>query len=483
MWGRLETDAVTRPGYLAGFATLESEVEIDSLPIEGEIPDWLDGTLLRNGPGKFELGDDPLLHWCDGLAMLHRFSFAGGEVSYANRFLRSEAFRAVEHEERSFGAFGTEEPRSILKRATGMFKPALADNCSFHVVRLGDEFVAITETPVPVAFDPRTLKTHGIPCGFPGQHFTAHPHHDAERGEMLGLATQFGPRSKYVVFAQVDSSGHRVVAELPAGGEPSYMHSFAVTERHILLTACPFVVNPVQLGLSGKPFIENFRWLPEAGVRFYVLDRGSGELRRTYETDTFFAFHHVNAFERGSELVVDLIVYESPEVIDALYLDELRASPPSEAVHGSLRRQRIDLAGGRVLDEELSGKMFELPQIDYDGRNGRPYRYVYGAAVDTDTGGEPADFLDQLIKIDVESGETRVWFEPGAYPGEAVFVPAPRPGRREDEGVLLSVVLDSRGTGSYLLVLDAESLEELGRARVPHHIPFGFHGQYFAGRL
>jgi carotenoid cleavage dioxygenase-like enzyme len=33
---------------------------------------------------------------------------------------------------------------------------------------------------------------------------------------------------------------------------------------------------------------------------------------------------------------------------------------------------------------------------------------------------------------------------------------------------------------SFLVVLDAVSFEELGRAEAPHHIPFGFHGQYFA---
>jgi beta,beta-carotene 9',10'-dioxygenase len=27
-------------------------------------------------------------------------------------------------------------------------------------------------------------------------------------------------------------------------------------------------------------------------------------------------------------------------------------------------------------------------------------------------------------------------------------------------------------------VLDAATLAELARARVPHHIPFGFHGQF-----
>jgi hypothetical protein len=35
-----------------------------------------------------------------------------------------------------------------------------------------------------------------------------------------------------------------------------------------------------------------------------------------------------------------------------------------------------------------------------------------------------------------------------------------------------------KGT-SFLLALDATDLSEIGRARVPHHIPFGFHGSYF----
>ena len=48
----------------------------------------------------------------------------------------------------------------------------------------------------------------------------------------------------------------------------------------------------------------------------------------------------------------------------------------------------------------------------------------------------------------------------------------------EDDGVLLSVVLDASAGTSFLLVLDASDLSELARADAPHHIPFGFHGQF-----
>ena len=51
-------------------------------------------------------------------------------------------------------------------------------------------------------------------------------------------------------------------------------------------------------------------------------------------------------------------------------------------------------------------------------------------------------------------------------------------GDGEDDGVLLSVALDARAGTSMLLVLDAADLNEVARAEVPHHIPFGFHGQF-----
>jgi hypothetical protein len=44
--------------------------------------------------------------------------------------------------------------------------------------------------------------------------------------------------------------------------------------------------------------------------------------------------------------------------------------------------------------------------------------------------------------------------------------------------VILAVVFDGKDGTSFLLALDAETFQVLGRAIVPHHIPFGLHGQY-----
>jgi carotenoid cleavage dioxygenase-like enzyme len=80
------------PLHAAGFLTLDAEVVLERLPTEGRFPDWLSGSLVRNGPAKFEAGHDLFNHHFDGFAMLHRFEFRNGEVSYRNRFLRSRSF-------------------------------------------------------------------------------------------------------------------------------------------------------------------------------------------------------------------------------------------------------------------------------------------------------------------------------------------------------------------------------------------------------
>jgi len=143
--------------------------------------------------------------------------------------------------------------------------------------------------------------------------------------------------------------------------------------------------------------------------------------------------------------------------------------PPTQ-----LRRYRLPLYGdGRASYEVVSDEVMELPRID-ERRNAAEYRYMYASGTRE---GRPYAFQNQLVKVDITRGESCAWSAEDCYPGEPVFVPAPD-ACAEDDGVVLSVVLDApRGT-SFLLVLDARLFQEIARAEVPHHIPFGFHGQY-----
>ena len=474
----MSAPAVTRTTPALGFTTLEDETTLDALPLSGELPPWLAGSLLRTGPAQFEAGATSMRHWFDGLAMLHRFTIAGGRVSYGNRRLESHAYRAARERGRiAYSEFATDPCRSLFKRVQTMFAPgeAISDNANVNVAKLGERFVAMTETPLPVQFDPRTLATAEVaPFVAPGQLTTAHPHLDRATGGMINYAAKLGPRSSYRFFG-LDPAGTkpRLLASLPVR-EPAYMHSFGLTERWIVLVEFPYVVNPLSLVLSGRPYIENYRWKPERGTRFTLIDRAGGKVHQTATGEPCFAFHHVNAFERDGEVLVDLCAYENPGIVEDLYLERLRAGAP---VHGArLTRFRLAPGADTVERRVLAEEDLELPRIAYGSHNERPYRYVWG------NGTGPGGWLERIAKVDTESGHTLSWSQPGCYPGEPVFVAAPD-AQDEDAGVLLSVVLDAGAQRSCLLVLDASDLNELARAEVPHHIPFGFHGQFARGEI
>ena len=190
--------------HAAGFETLEDEITVDGLPVQGELPSWLRGSLIRTGPARFEANGRSLNHWFDGQAMLHRFSFADGAVGYANRELDTRADAAVRAGRVAYREFATDPCRSIFRRVVTMFAPGVTDNANVNLTRIGKRFVAMTETPLPVEFDPRTLRALGVAeVERPdGNITTAHPHHDPGRGELINYAVKLGARSTYRVFGR-----------------------------------------------------------------------------------------------------------------------------------------------------------------------------------------------------------------------------------------------------------------------------------------
>jgi carotenoid cleavage dioxygenase-like enzyme len=465
-----------RPSYAPGFSSLGLEVRFEDLPVTGQFPAWLTGTLIRNGPGKFEVGNESYQHWFDGLAMLHKFSFRDGRVSYANRFLETGDFLEAAKQGRiTRRAFATDPCRTIFGRLIAMFSTAPVDNANVNISILADRCVALAETSLPITFDPGTLRSAGVldsGAESTGQLTTAHPHLDFSRRLSLNYWTRMGRKSRYDIVAIDDAGATRLISSLSVD-RPAYMHTFAVTEHYVVLAEFPLVVNPLRLLLAGRPFIENFRWKPERGTRFWVVSKDDHRLVRTHQAGAFFAFHHVNAFERGDDIMLDVSAYPDPGIIKSFYLKNLRSAvdiPTPEVRRYHLAREQRDCGY-----EVLSSQNLELPRINYWRNSAREYQYVYGAGAR-----RRHNFIDELVKVNVQNGGSRTWFEDDSYPGEPVFVAAPG-ATREDEGVILAVVFDGKEGTSFLLALDAETFQELGRAVVPHHIPFGFHGQYLTG--
>jgi beta,beta-carotene 9',10'-dioxygenase len=462
--------------FKGGLETQSHEIVVEELAVEGNIPHWLVGSLIRNTPAQYEIGAQSYRHWFDGLAMLHSFAFENGRVSYRNRFINSRAWRENNETGKiKFAEFATDPCQTLFSRLFSVFqKPQFGNNTNVSVARFGERYVALTETPLAMVFDLHTLETIGVDdYKIDGQISTAHPHFDFARNLGITYAAKIGKSIEYK-FYNLNGNKLSLLATISTK-KLAYIHSFGMTENYLLLAESALKLpSALSLVFRGKPFIENFEWLPDEGSRFIVVDKASGKVVSESETEAFFVFHHINAFERDGEIVADLAAYPDANLIQQLYLDELRADGAG-ITGGEFRRYRIPVSGnGRATYELVADENIEVPRINYERSIGKPYSYAYGASIQHGT----TDFLNQLTKFDVETGAVKIWHEANCYPGEPVFVAAPE-ASTEDAGAVLSVVFDSQLGTSFLLVLDGQSFTEIARTRLPQHIPFGFHGQFF----
>jgi carotenoid cleavage dioxygenase-like enzyme len=458
-----------------GFRTVGTEYRDHSPRVEGAIPPWLSGTLVRNGPGRFEVGGRRVNHWFDGLAMLRRYDFLDGTVRYTNRFPRTGAYEEAVAG-RTTGQFATDTRgwRRLVSWLRALGPPEPTDNANVHVARIGGEYVALTEAPRRIAFDPETLEYRG-PFEFaddlPEHVATAHLVADPHEGELVGYATEFGREPRYHVYRIPDGERRRRrVGSVSARG-PGYVHDCSVTADHVVLVEPPLDLSVWRaLAPWTEGFLDLMSWHPDRGTRIVVLDRDDGTVRRDVTVEPVFTFHHVNAYAESGTVVLDLVDFPDAGIVDAMSLSELDRAGFPDVPDGRLARYRIDLDGGAVTRERRYDGGIELPRVPR-GVRGRRHRYAYGQATDRDG-------ANGLVKVDCEEGRAREWWERSVYVEEPV--PVARPGgESEDDGVVLATALDADRGRSYLLVFDAATLEERARVFLPHPEPFGFHGRYF----
>ena len=339
--------AAAKPGappYAYGFRSLTEEIRLPHIPVEGDLPKWLRGVLLRNGPALFEIGEQKLNHWFDGLAMLHAFAFGDGRVSYANRFLRSSNYSSWKRDGvMKYSEFGTDPCRAIYSGVSTLPVLGPVPNANVTIERLGQKFRAHTEIPVPVRFDPETLRTIGAEGEIPqGRLGTAHPHHDPRTGERFAYECDLVPPSGLRVISERRGK-RRELAFVPQA-KPGYLHSFALTRRYVAVFTQPWQFDLARfLSPDRGPIATNYAWDGSVPSQVILVDRKRGGVAATFELDPFFVFHHINAFDDGDRVVLDVCAHTDSSAVDALYLKNLR-SPTQRIPVAAPRRITVDPA-------------------------------------------------------------------------------------------------------------------------------------------
>lgn len=483
------------PGtYRVGLTNTNELKEPINLQVIGEIPSWINGHLLRNGPGKFTTAKSWISNWFDGLAMINSFNIKEGNVIYFNKFLNTTNFKYVnDTQDFSYLGFLQDPPKAISNLIPHKLSMPNLPNANVNIITWDKKFLALTEIPLPIIFDSHELPTDSLlhfNDNLPETdiHTTPHPHYDKIRKELISFYTQYGWQSYHNLYKIKENSTKReIIAKIPVN-LPSYMHSFSITEKYAILIALPLVVNPLSFYFKKQGFIKYFKWLPQLGTKFIIIDRINNKLINIFQGEPFFAFHTVNAFEQdsleqdnlaqNSKVIIDIVTYKDHSVIYKAYMLNLLNNDLDKNDQGYdkpiLKRFAIDLATGSITSRILSDNFLELPRINYD-YNGKDYNYLYAFAQHKKL---KLYIADKLVKINVKTGKTLSWHEENCYPGEPIFIAKPQ-SKSEDDGVILSVVLDAKQERSFLLFLDAKNFKEIARAIVPQHISFGIHGNFF----
>nr|A8Y9I2.1 RecName: Full=Carotenoid isomerooxygenase; AltName: Full=Beta-carotene 15,15'-monooxygenase and retinoid isomerase; AltName: Full=Beta-carotene dioxygenase and retinoid isomerase; AltName: Full=Neither inactivation nor afterpotential mutant B [Galleria mellonella]CAO85888.1 neither inactivation nor afterpotential B [Galleria mellonella] len=478
--------------------------------ITGEIPSWLQGSLLRNGPGSLKVGSMRFEHLFDSSALLHRFAINDGSVTYQCRFLQSNTFKKNRAAERivvtEFGTRAVPDPcHTIFDRVAALFKPgeSLSDNAMISLYPFGDEIYAFTEGPVIHRIDPETLDTlerRNLMDSVSLVNHTSHPH-VMPNGDVynLGMSIVQG-RLKHVIvkFPYTEKGDMFAKAHIVANMSPrwplhpAYMHTFGITENYFVIVEQPLSVSlltMVKSQPSNEPLASSLHWYPNHETHIVLLSRRDGKEVKRYRTEPLFYLHIINAYEHDGVLVVDLCAYKDAKAIDAMYINAIETMQSNadyaEWFRGRPKRLELPLNAtncSRIEPRLLAQLGCETPRIHYDLYNGRPYRYFYAISSDVDAANPGT-----IIKVDTKTGETKTWCDTNCYPSEPIFVPAPG-ATEEDDGVILSALVWG-GAGAHcrrvaLLVLEARGLRELARATfcAPSPVPKCLHGWFLPRR-
>jgi torulene dioxygenase len=492
--------------------------------------------LYRTGPAHFTVNDSAkgnvsVDHWFDGFTCLYRFEILLGDdgckVLYSSR---QQVDRLVEHVRRTgkvdnitFAQKRDPCEGFFQKLKTVFFSAADDPDPSNRNVGVtirpeltsdGRRLVTRTDYGMTKEIDFDTLEPVGITeqtslhPALTGPLSCAHVQVDPVTGDYFNYNLSFGYAPSYKIFRTSPSTGQTdIIATITEpGAAAAYIHSFCLTENFLIL--CIPISHFKGKGASilwERNMLDAIApFDPQARVAWYVVDRkhGRGVVAR-YSSDAMFMFHSVNAYEAPGrqgciDIFCEMIEFPSLDILHRLYYENLVSSGPgahrfsgNSIDRSSItpRFKRYKLGGlccstveaGHLVKmgvatvelELVAPQIGELPTINPAHRM-KKARYVY-TIVDTGL----SSWVDTLAKTDLSTGETLTWSTPKHTPGEAIFV-ARHGAVLEDDGYLLSVVLDGEIGASYLLCLDARDMTEVARASADVPIAIGFHGHHMA---
>jgi len=474
-------DAAKGRGWMRSLRDLPREHGFEPLRMEGSLPQELSGTLYRIGPSLYSTFGKPYGHLFDGDGAITAVRFEKGRALGATRLVQTEGLNKERHSgRRLYGGYGTVAPglkRFWPQQVTSKLKnPA---NTAFLV--WGGRLFALYEGGLPTEIAPSDLTTLGTQdLGIVVETFSAHPHAVPSRRTIYNFGLRYGRKTILDIYALDDSGHSRRFAEIPLA-HTTMIHDFVATEKHLVFFAPPLRLNPLRLLFGLDTVDSSLRWTPDAGTDVIIVRIDDPTHVTRFTIDAFFHWHFLNGYERGNEIVVDVVTF--PDFESNNWFGEL-VEPHAMSAYdaGELRRFILDPGARRATSEPCWDHPCEFPRVSPAVESTR-HTIGWLAAYAASAGRRVDRLPDAIAKVEVDTGRSSVWTSDGGVVSEPIFVPRADTGmvaHAEDEGWVLALVYDPVSDTSNVTVLDARDLSSgpLARAWFDHHVPPTFHGAF-----
>ncbi|MEL7190489.1 MAG: carotenoid oxygenase family protein, partial [Pseudomonadota bacterium] len=312
---------------------------------------------------------------------------------------------------------------------------------------------------------------------------SAHPKVDEETGELMFFNySKHAPHMHYGVVDRAGKIAHYVPVPLPG---PRLPHDMAITKNWSILNDMPLFWDEGLL----KRDIHAARIHEGVPSRFALIPRyGQPEDIRWFEASPTYVLHWTNAWEEGDEVVLEGYFQDKPmpdPIAEAGEYGHMMAYVDEHSFIPKLHRWRFNLKTGETREERLSDKIVEFGMINPEYLM-RKSRYVWS------TTAKPGWFLfNGYVRHDTETGAEQIFELPeGIYASESPMVPrkgapssssgAVRQQGREDDGYLITFLIDENTGTSECAILDASDITKgpICRLALPHKISSGVHSTW-----
>lgn len=453
----------------------------------GAIPENLQGTLYRNGPGRIVRSGQPTGHWFDGDGAVLAVHFGRSpdqpqgppQARATYRMVQTAAYEQEEAADRwLFANYGQLAPKPWWQRVGRDLKNA----ANTSVLPWGDRLLALWEGGWPHALDLDNLTTIG-PDSLdgvlkPGQAFSAHPKVDPATGEIYNFGVLPGPRPKLNLL-RFDRAG-RLLAQrqLPLQSLP-LIHDCVLAGPYLVFCIPPLSLELLPALLNFKCFSDAMKWQGDRPTQVWFVDRETLTLAATIEAEPWFQWHFGNGWQ-NPDRSVSLTMARYPNFATNQHLKEAASGKINTLATSQYVELRFDLQRRQLLDQRiLFDRHSDFPTVA-PSEVGSPNRYSYFSAHRPDLD-RPAAFKQEqfgtIARHDAQTDRiTYASLEPGCYPSEPLFVADPAGDGRS--GWILSVVYDGNRDCSDLRIWQSDRLDDVPIARLafPHPINLGFHG-------